>query len=105
MKADGSGMEEPILPHPLTISVWPHRIAVILVGATFPLLFIGGLVTGKGAGLAVPGWPTSFCYNMFLYPWSEKGGNIFFEQNHWLVGSFLGLFSIGFGLGCVVCGA
>src|SRR6266478_7912910 len=94
MKADGSGMEEPILPHPLTISVWPHRIAVILVGATFPLLFIGGLVTGKGAGLAVPDWPTSFGYNMFLYPWSKMVGNIFYEHSHRLVASAVGLLTI-----------
>ena len=98
MKADGSGMEEPILPHPLTISVWPHRIAVILVGATFPLLFIGGLVTGKGAGLAVPDWPTSFGYNMFLYPWSKMVGNIFYEHSHRLVASFVGLLTIGLAL-------
>ena len=57
--------------------VWPHRLAVILVCATFPLLFIGGLVTSKGAGLAVPDWPTTFGYNMFLYPWSKMIGNIF----------------------------
>ena len=98
MKADGSGMEEPILPHPLTISVWPHRIAVILVGATFPLLFIGGLVTGKGAGLAVPDWPTSFGYNMFFYPWSKMVGNIFYEHSHRLVASFVGLLTIGLAL-------
>ena len=102
MKADGSGMEEPILPHPLTISVWPHRIAVILVGATFPLLFIGGLVTGKGAGLAVPDWPTSFGYNMFLYPWSKMVGNIFYEHSHRLVASFVGLLTIALGAGVVV---
>ena len=91
-------MEEPILPHPSTIAVWPHRIAVILVGATFPLLFIGGLVTGKGAGLAVPDWPTSFGYNMFLYPWSKMVGNIFYEHSHRLVASFVGLLTIGLAL-------
>src|SRR5258705_58318 len=94
MKADGSGIEEPILPHPLTISVWPHRIAVILVGATFPLLFIGGLVTGKGAGLAVPDWPTTFGYNMFLYPWSKMIGGIFYEHSHRLIASLGGFITI-----------
>jgi hypothetical protein len=57
--------------------LWPHRLAVVLGCATFPLLFIGGLVTSKGAGLAVPDWPTTFGYNMFLYPWPEMVGNIF----------------------------
>jgi cytochrome c oxidase assembly protein subunit 15 len=81
------------------ISTWPHRLAVILVCATFPLLFIGGLVTGKGAGLAVPDWPTTFGYNMFLYPWSKMVGNIFYEHSHRLVASFVGLLTIALALG------
>ena len=80
------------------ISVWPHRLAVILICATFPLLFIGGLVTGKGAGLAVPDWPTTFGYNMFLYPWSKMVGNIFYEHSHRLVASFVGLLTIALAL-------
>ena len=79
-------------------SVWPHRIAVLLVCATFPLLFIGGLVTSKGAGLAVPDWPTTFGYNMFLYPWSKMVGNIFYEHSHRLVASFVGLLTIALAL-------
>ena len=65
--------------------LWSHRLAVVLGCATFPLLFIGGLVTSKGAGLAVPDWPTTFGYNMFLYPWSEMVGNILYEHSHRLV--------------------
>src|SRR5438034_6780032 len=80
------------------VSVWPHRLAVILACATFPLLFIGGLVPSKGAGLAVPDWPTSFGYNMFLYPWSKMVGNIFYEHSHRLVASFVGLLTIGLAL-------
>src|ERR1044071_6713924 len=76
------------------ISIWPHRIAVVLACATFPLLFIGGLVTSKGAGLAVPDWPTTFGQNMFLYPWSKMVGNVFYEHSHRLVASFVGLLSI-----------
>ena len=74
--------------------VWPHRVALVLACATFPLLFIGGLVTSKGAGLAVPDWPTTFGYNMFLYPWSKMVGNIFYEHSHRLVASFVGLLTI-----------
>jgi cytochrome c oxidase assembly protein subunit 15 len=74
--------------------VWSHRTAVILVCATFPLLFIGGLVTSKGAGLAVPDWPTTFGYNMFLYPWSKMVGNIFYEHSHRLVASSVGLLTV-----------
>ena len=81
-------------PSPRDTGVWPHRLAVVLACATFPLLFIGGLVTSKGAGLAVPDWPTTFGYNMFLYPWSKMVGNIFYEHSHRLVASAVGLLTI-----------
>ena len=80
--------------HPSSFSPWPHRVAVILAWATFPLLFIGGLVTSLGAGLAVPDWPTSFGYNMFLYPWSKMIGGIFYEHSHRLIASCVGLLTI-----------
>ena len=76
------------------VSPWPHRLAIALVLATFPLLFIGGLVTSKGVGLAVPDWPTTFGYNMFLYPWSKMVGGIFYEHSHRLVASGVGLLTI-----------
>jgi len=75
-------------------SAWPYRLAVLTACATFPLLFIGGLVTSKGAGLAVPDWPTTFGYNMFLYPWSKMVGGIFYEHSHRLAGSLVGLCTI-----------
>jgi cytochrome c oxidase assembly protein subunit 15 len=62
--------------------------------ATFPLLFVGGLVTSTGAGLAVPDWPTTFGYNMFLYPWSKMIGGVFYEHSHRLIGSAIGLLTI-----------
>ena len=71
---------------------------MITACATFPLLFIGGLVTSKGAGLAVPDWPTTFGYNMFLYPWAKMVGNIFYEHSHRLVASGVGLLTIGLAL-------
>ena len=37
-----------------------HGFAVLTAGATFVLLFVGGLVTSTGSGLAVPDWPLSF---------------------------------------------
>src|SRR5919108_6548994 len=83
---------------PGDVGVWPHRLAVILACATFPLLFIGGLVTSKGAGLAVPDWPTSFGYPMFLYPWSKMVGNVFYEHSHRLVASAVGLLTIALAL-------
>ncbi len=74
--------------------LWRHRLAVVLGCATFPLLFVGGLVTSKGAGLAVPDWPTTFGYNMFLYPWSAMIGNILYEHSHRLVAACVGLLTI-----------
>ena len=84
--------------HPSSFSPWPHRLAVILACATFPLLFIGGLVTSLGVGLAVPDWPTTFGYNMFLYPWSKMIGGIFYEHSHRLVASCVGLLTIALAL-------
>ena len=51
-------------------------------------------MTSKGAGLAVPDWPTTFGYNMFLYPWSKMVGGIFYEHSHRLAGSLVGLCTI-----------
>ncbi len=75
-------------------AVWSHRLAWLTAAATFPLLFIGGLVTSKGAGLAVPDWPTTFGYNMFLYPWSQMVGGIFYEHSHRLVASAVGFLTL-----------
>lgn len=71
-----------------------HRLALLTAVATLLLLFIGGLVTSKGAGLAVPDWPTTFGHNMFLYPWSEMIGDVFYEHSHRLVASGVGLLTI-----------
>jgi len=71
-----------------------HRLAVLTALCTIPLLFVGGLVTTKGAGLAVPDWPTTFGYNPFLYPWSMMVGNIFYEHSHRLVAAAVGLLTV-----------
>jgi heme a synthase len=94
MKAESGKMGSSIIPHTSCSSVWPHRLAIITACGTFPLLFIGGLVTSTGAGLAVPDWPTSFGYNMLLYPWSKMVGNIFYEHSHRLIASAVGLLTI-----------
>jgi heme a synthase len=94
MTAEGRKMGSSLIPRTSSFSVWPHRLAVVLASATLPLLFIGGLVTSKGAGLAVPDWPTTFGYNMFLYPWSKMVGGIFYEHSHRLVASAVGLLTI-----------
>lgn len=73
---------------------WPHRIAVVTAGATFVLILVGGLVTNTESGLAVPDWPTTFGYNMFLYPWSQMVGGILYEHSHRLIGSVVGLLTL-----------
>jgi cytochrome c oxidase assembly protein subunit 15 len=72
-----------------------NYFALFLTAATFPLIFIGGLVTSHGAGMAVPDWPNSYGYNMFLFPPRKWIGNIWYEHVHRLDASFVGLLSIG----------
>jgi cytochrome c oxidase assembly protein subunit 15 len=52
------------------------------------------MVTSKGVGLAVPDWPTTFGYNMFLFPISKWVGGIFFEHTHRLIASTVGFLTI-----------
>ena len=75
-------------------SPWLYRFATLTAGATFALIFIGGLVTSTDSGLAVPDWPTSFGYNMFLYPLSKMVGGILYEHSHRLIGSVVGVLTI-----------
>ncbi len=75
-------------------SGWPHYLALSTSFATVLLILAGGLVTSLGAGLAVPDWPTTFGYNMFLYPWAKMVGGIFYEHSHRLLGSLVGFLTI-----------
>ncbi len=69
---------------------WPYRLAVLTAAATFLLILVGGVVTNTGTGMAVPDWPTTFGYNMFLYPWSKMVGGVLYEHTHRLLGSLVG---------------
>jgi cytochrome c oxidase assembly protein subunit 15 len=69
---------------------WLNRFAVLTAVATFILIGIGGLVTSKGVGMAVPDWPTTYGYNMFLFPISQWVGGIFYEHTHRLVATVVG---------------
>jgi heme a synthase len=51
-------------------------------------------VTSKGVGLAVPDWPTTFGYNMFLFPVSRWIGGVLFEHTHRLIASTVGFLTI-----------
>src|ERR1041385_8374804 len=73
-----------------------HRFAMLTALATLALIGIGGLVTSHEAGLAVPDWPTSYGYNMFLFPFPKwwRVGNVFYEHSHRLFASGVGLLTI-----------
>jgi cytochrome c oxidase assembly protein subunit 15 len=58
------------------------------------LIVLGGLVTNTGAGLAVSDWPSTFGHNMFLFPWSQMIGGVFYEHSHRLVGALVGLLTL-----------
>jgi len=74
---------------PVRTRVAMHRFAVLTAGATFVLLFVGGLVTSTGSGLAVPDWPLSFGQ---VFP--AMVGGVLFEHGHRLVASGVGLLTL-----------
>ena len=83
-------------------SRWVHRWAMMVTVLTFPLIWLGGLVTTHDAGMAVPDWPGTFGYNLFLYPisaWLYGPFDLFVEHGHRLLASVVGLFAIGL---CIV---
>ena len=75
-------------------SKWLNRFAWFTCVATLLLICSGGMVTSKGVGLAVPDWPTTFGYNMFLFPVSKWVGGILFEHTHRLIASAVGFLTI-----------
>ena len=71
-----------------------HLWALLTLAATFLLLCSGGIVTSKGAGMTVPDWPTTYGYNMFLFPVSHWVGGIFYEHTHRLIATGVGLMTL-----------
>lgn len=58
-------------------------------------------MTTYDAGMAVPDWPTTYGYNMFLYPistWVSGPWDLFIEHGHRLLGSLAGLVTIALNL-------
>jgi len=78
-------------------SAWPLRLVVALALVTFPLIWVGGLVTTYDAGMAVPDWPGTYGYNLFLYPWQTwlaGPWDLFIEHGHRLLGATAGILAI-----------
>jgi len=72
----------------------------------FPLIWVGGLVTTYGAGMAVPDWPNTYGWNMFLYPpsaWIFGGFDLLVEHGHRLLASLAGLVTIGLWFAAIKC--
>ncbi|OLD88159.1 MAG: hypothetical protein AUG55_00260, partial [Candidatus Rokubacteria bacterium 13_1_20CM_4_70_13] len=70
-------------------------MALVTLAATFVLILFGGLVTNTGSALAVPDWPSTFGDNLFVFPWSQMVGGIFYEHGHRLIGALVGLLTLG----------
>jgi len=89
------------MKNPTTYSLQPtasllilHALALLTTVLTFVLLCSGGLVTSKGVGMSVPDWPTTYGYNMFLFPLSRWVGGVFYEHTHRLLASGIGLLTV-----------
>src|ERR1700677_2800474 len=74
-----------------------HLFSMLVVGATLGLIFAGGLVTTKDAGMSVPDWPTTFHYSMFAVPFEKWLGaeamqsGVYYEHMHRLFASLVGM--------------
>jgi cytochrome c oxidase assembly protein subunit 15 len=75
-------------------NIWLRRFAKLVAGATFILIFIGGLVTSTESGLAVPDWPTTYGHFMFSFPLSQMVGGIVYEHGHRMVASVVGMLMV-----------
>lgn len=75
----------------IAVSCFTARLLCFL---TLALIFMGALVKSHDAGLSVPDWPTTYGYNMFLFPLSEWRANVFYEHTHRLVASFVGMLTL-----------
>jgi cytochrome c oxidase assembly protein subunit 15 len=76
---------------------WPHRLSFLLAVATFPVIWVGGLVTTQDAGMAVPDWPTTYGYNPLAYPldkWLAGPFDLFIEHGHRLLAGVINLLAL-----------
>ena len=90
-------------PHANRASRWLHRLAVLSVCLVWPLIWVGGLVTTYDAGMAVPDWPNTYGYNLFLYPlstWLTGPFDLFIEHGHRLLGAVVGVVAIAMVIAC-----
>ncbi len=77
-----------------TIRNHAHLWAWLLVCATFPLIWVGGLVTTTGSGMAFRDWMTSDGTFFLFYDWLSSAGDKFIEHGHRLLGAATGFLAI-----------
>ncbi|MBI1840958.1 MAG: COX15/CtaA family protein [Verrucomicrobia bacterium] len=82
---------------------WLLRFAAFVAFNTLLLIGLGGLVTSKEAGMAVPDWPTTYGQNMFLFPPSLWQGGVLYEHTHRLFASWVGLLTVALGIWTHFC--
>lgn len=90
---DGVGSKDGVVPPGRGL----HRWAILIVCLIWPLIWVGGLVTTYVAGMAVPDWPGTYGYNLFLYPyqtWLFGPFDLFIEHGHRLLGALVGIVAI-----------
>ncbi len=68
-----------------------RNFSIFTAFATLCLICVGGVVTSKNVGMAVPDWPTSYGYHMFFLPFANWTGGAFHEHTHRLIASIVGL--------------
>ncbi len=66
-----------------------HRYSVFVACATVVLIYVGGLVTSTGSGLAVPDWPLSYGQ---LFP--RMVGGILYEHGHRMAAATVGFMTV-----------
>src|SRR5687767_10598509 len=79
-------------------NVWLHRFACGLALATLFLVALGGVVTTKGVGMAVPDWPTTYGHHMFFFPFAHWYAGIFDEHSHRVWASLVGILAAVFAI-------
>src|SRR5690348_430826 len=74
-----------------------HTLAMLTAAATLVLIFMGGLVTSKHAGMSVPDWPYTYEYSICTSPPSNwlcrQAGGIYYEHSHRLMDTVVGILS------------
>ena len=101
MTVDEAGQDRAVEPSDEANAVPParslHRLSVVAVCMVWPLIWVGSLVTTYDAGMAVPDWPGTYGYNLFLYPyesWFFGPFDLFIEHGHRLLGAMVGMVAL-----------